>query len=45
MNARERVLAVLNRKSPNRIPGDIWRVPERVETFKRERQGVLHVPI
>ncbi len=34
MNARERVLAVLNRETPDRIPVDIWLAPELVETFK-----------
>ncbi len=34
MNARERVLAVLNRKAPDRIPVDIWLVPELIERFK-----------
>ena len=34
MNARERVLAVLNRETPDRIPVDIWLVPELVEKFK-----------
>ena len=36
MNARERVLAVLNRKTPDRIPVDIWLVPELVEKFKKK---------
>jgi uroporphyrinogen decarboxylase len=35
MNARERVLAVLERRKPDRIPVDIWLVPELVEKFKR----------
>jgi uroporphyrinogen decarboxylase len=39
MNARERVLAVLNRETPDRIPVDIWLAPELVETFKK-RLGV-----
>jgi uroporphyrinogen decarboxylase len=34
MNARERVLAVLNREKPDRVPVDIWLVPELVEKFK-----------
>ena len=34
MNARERVLAVLNRETPDRTPVDIWLAPELVETFK-----------
>ena len=34
MNARERVLAVLNRETPDRVPVDIWLVPELVEKFK-----------
>jgi uroporphyrinogen decarboxylase len=34
MKARERVLAVLNRETPDRIPVDIWLVPELVEKFK-----------
>ncbi|NQT60764.1 MAG: hypothetical protein HQ557_17465 [Bacteroidetes bacterium] len=34
MNARERVIAVLNRKTPDRVPVDIWLVPELVEKFK-----------
>lgn len=34
MNARERVLAVLSRETPDRIPVDIWLVPELVEKFK-----------
>ncbi len=36
MNARERVLAVLNRETPDRIPVDLWLVPELVEKFKQE---------
>lgn len=36
MNARERVLAVLNREKPDRVPVDIWLVPELVETFKQK---------
>lgn len=36
MNARERVLAVLNRQTPDRIPVDIWLVPELVQKFKRD---------
>ena len=39
MNARERVLAVLNRETPDRVPVDIWLVPELVEKFK-EKLGV-----
>lgn len=39
MNARERVLAVLNREATDRIPVDIWLVPELVEKFKK-RLGV-----
>ena len=39
MNARERVLAVLNRETPDRIPVDIWLVNELVEKFK-EKLGV-----
>lgn len=35
MNARERVLAVLNRQKPDRIPVDIWLVPELVQKFKK----------
>jgi len=35
MNARERVLAVLNRQKTDRIPVDIWLVPELVEKFKK----------
>ncbi len=35
MNARERVLAVLNREKPDRIPVDIWLAPELVEEFKK----------
>ena len=35
MNARERVLAVLNREVPDRVPVDIWLVPELVEKFKK----------
>jgi len=35
MNARERVLAVLNREMPDRVPVDIWLVPELVEKFKK----------
>ena len=34
MNARERVLAVLNREKPDRVPVDMWLVPELVEQFK-----------
>lgn len=34
MNARERVLAVLNREVPDRVPVDIWLVPELVEKLK-----------
>jgi len=34
MNKRERVLAVLNRETPDRVPVDIWLVPELVEKFK-----------
>lgn len=34
MNARERVLAVLNRETPDRLPVDIWLVPELVAKFK-----------
>jgi uroporphyrinogen decarboxylase len=36
MNARERVLAVLNRETPDRVPVDIWLVPELVEKFKKK---------
>lgn len=36
MNARERVLAVLNRETPDRVPVDIWLVPELVEKFKQK---------
>jgi len=36
MNARERVLAVLNREVPDRVPVDIWLVPELVELFKKK---------
>ena len=36
MNARERVLAVLNRETPDRIPVDIWLVPELVTKFKQK---------
>ena len=36
MNARERVLAVLNRETPDRLPVDIWLVPELVEKFKQK---------
>ena len=36
MNARERVLAVLNREKPDRVPVDIWLVPELVEKFKKK---------
>lgn len=36
MNSRERVLAVLNREKPDRVPVDIWLVPELVERFKDE---------
>jgi uroporphyrinogen decarboxylase len=36
MNARERVLAVLNRETPDRVPVDIWLVPELVEKFKAQ---------
>jgi hypothetical protein len=36
MNARERVLAVLNRVTPDRVPVDIWLVPELVEKFKQK---------
>jgi uroporphyrinogen decarboxylase len=36
MNARERVLAVLNRETPDRIPVDIWLVPELVEKLKNK---------
>ncbi|AKJ63613.1 uroporphyrinogen decarboxylase family protein [Kiritimatiella glycovorans] len=35
MNARERVLAVLNRETPDRVPVDLWLAPELVEKFKR----------
>ncbi len=35
MNARERVLAVLEGREPDRIPVDIWLVPELVEKFKQ----------
>ncbi len=34
MNARERVLAVLNRNTPDRVPVDIWLAPELAEKFK-----------
>ena len=36
MNSRERVLAVLNRETPDRVPVDIWLVPELVEAFKQK---------
>jgi len=36
MNSRERVLAVLNRETPDRLPVDIWLVPELVEKFKQK---------
>lgn len=36
MNARERVLAVLNREPTDRVPVDIWLVPELVEKFKKK---------
>jgi len=36
MNARERVLAVLNRETPDRVPVDIWLVPELVQEFKKQ---------
>ncbi|MFA5687754.1 MAG: uroporphyrinogen decarboxylase family protein [Kiritimatiellales bacterium] len=39
MNARERVLAVLHRQTPDRVPVDIWLVPELVKKFKA-RLGV-----
>lgn len=35
MNSRERVLAVLEGRKPDRIPVDIWLVPELVESFKQ----------
>lgn len=41
MTSRERVLAVLNRQQPDRIPVDIWLVPELVEKFKLDL-GVDH---
>lgn len=31
MNARERVSAVLNREKTDRVPVDIWLVPERAD--------------
>ncbi len=34
MNARECVIAVLNREPTDRTPVDIWLVPELVEKFK-----------
>jgi uroporphyrinogen decarboxylase len=34
MNARERVLAVLNRETTDRVPVDMWLVQELVEKFK-----------
>lgn len=34
MTARERVLAVLKRETPDRPPVDMWLVPELVEKFK-----------
>ncbi len=34
MNARERVMAVLNREKTDRVPVDMWLVPELVEQFK-----------
>jgi hypothetical protein len=36
MNSRERVLAVLNRETPDRVPVDIWLAPELVEAFKQK---------
>ena len=36
MTARERVLAVLNRETPDRVPVDIWLVQELVEKFKQK---------
>ena len=36
MNARERVLAVLNRETPDRLPVDIWLVPELIEKLKKK---------
>lgn len=36
MNARERVLAVLNRQKPDRVPVDIWLAPELIGKFKKE---------
>jgi uroporphyrinogen decarboxylase len=35
MNARERVLAVLNGETPDRVPVDLWLVPELVEKLKK----------
>ncbi len=36
MNSRERVLAVLSRETPDRVPVDIWLVPELVGKFKQK---------
>ena len=36
MNARERVLAVLNRQMPDRVPVDIWLVPELIKKFQQK---------
>jgi len=36
MNARERVLSVLNGRTPDRIPVDIWLAPELVQKLKHE---------
>ncbi|MBI9102697.1 MAG: hypothetical protein JEY99_09790 [Spirochaetales bacterium] len=36
MNSRDRILAVLNRETPDRTPVDIWLVPELVEKFKKK---------
>lgn len=35
MNSKERVQAVLNREQTDRIPVDIWLVPELIEQFKQ----------
>ena len=44
MNARERVLAVLNRETPDRVPVDIWLVPELVEKFN-DQMSAAQMPL